>query len=99
MASAMLYPFCIAFGHTIGDKPEVEVIDYGDFQRISVYSAVFANDSVSYSARSAIYDPINGTVNINGSQYEIEPNDVNVDGDDSSPAFSFRAGEYYTNLD
>lgn len=98
-ASAMFYPFCVAFGHAVGDKPEVEAVDYGDFQRISVYSAVIAKDSVSYSARSAIYDPINGSVTISGSQYVIEPNDTDIEGDDSTSSFSFRVGEYYTNLD
>lgn len=99
VASAMLYSYCGAFGYAMDEVPDLEAVDYGDFHRISVYSAVIAKDSVSYSARSAIYDPINGSVTISGSQYVIEPNDNDIEGDDSTSDFSFRVGEYYTNLD
>lgn len=70
----------------------------GDYHRISVYSVTSQKDSTSFAARSAVYYPMDRTVEINGSHYDVQSNS---DYGTSAPSKHFRytVGSYYTNLD
>lgn len=72
----------------------------GDYQNITVYKMSSKNDSTaSYSSRSALYYPMNGTVVIGGSHYGIESNPNYNENKESSSEFRYIVGNYYTNLD
>lgn len=72
----------------------------GDYQNITVYKISSENDSTaSYSSRSALYYPMDGTVVIGDSHYEIKSNPNFNEKKESSSEFRYKVGNYYTNLD
>lgn len=75
----------------------------GDYQNITVYKiskTSSENDSTaSYTSRSALYYPMEGTVVIGGSHYGIESNHNYNENKEPSSGFRYIVGSYYTNLD
>lgn len=74
----------------------------GDYMGITVYklSQISAEDSTaSYTSRSALYYPMDGTVVIGGSNYEIESNPNYNQSKEPSSDFRYIVGNYFTNLD
>lgn len=75
----------------------------GDYQKITIYKlskTSSENDSTaSYTSRSALYYPMDGTVVIGGSHYGIESNPLYDESKESSSNFRYIVGSYYTNLD
>lgn len=78
--------------------PENEVISE-DCQNISVYEMKMEEDSVTFSSRSALYYPMDGTVIIDGGYYDVESNSDYDKCKEPSSEFRYQVGNYYTNLD
>ena len=75
----------------------------GDYQNVTVYKiskTSSENDSTaSYTSRSALYYPMDGTVVIGGSYYEVESNPHYNENKEPTSDFRYVVGSYYTNLD
>lgn len=75
----------------------------GDYHNITVYKLTEKSsekDSIaSYIARSALYNPMDGTVVICGSHYDILSNPSYNISNELSSDFRYIVGNYYTNLD
>lgn len=75
----------------------------GDYQKVTVYKiskTSSENDSTaSYTSRSALYYPMDGTVVIGGSHYGVESNPYYNENKEPTSDFRYIVGSYYTNLD
>lgn len=70
-----------------------------DYQKISVYKMKMEEDSVTFSSRSALYYPMDGSVIIDGAYYGVESNSDYNKCKEPSSEFRYQVGSYYTNLD
>ncbi len=87
-----------AFAGTTGGIPDNT--PPGDYQFISVYELTPKNDTTaSYTSRSAHYYPMDGTVVVGGSSYDIETNPNYNQKKEPTADFRYIVGSYYTNLD
>ena len=101
--SLLLFAFVTATLYAYTDDKMLNNGVPGDYQNIVVYKiskTSSENDSTaSYTSRSALYYPVDGTVVIEGSLYGIESNPNYNESKDPSSDFRYIVGSYYTNLD